>query len=651
MRSLKSPQRQTPNFPRRPFHSLRYSVYSISHSFWLMEEDTDVLDWGNEDDEQQNHELHRKGFLADGDTNRGDADDGDDAVSLGDDEDEQELYTFSNEDSNGNAVEGKDSNAKPTSTPKSDIFPNQQQQQPPSSRDTKREDSATSQKFSSATQSPQRGANNQHKSPDQRLATRLTHALPPKPIVAPVTFFPPSHPSIVEATSMTSISRSTGRSESHKVKRNGASTTTVTTGLTSGVAGGGKSAPADRDPHSLPPEWEARSSRGGDGTYYYNSITHESTWVRPTSSSSPALARRDSRNSSSRRHRGGSMSPGGRPRSPRADHVYSQASRPGRAQPPLQLDIDMTDSHKATHGLTAAQVPSADLSYEDRHYRPGGGVSAPAPTEARRADRILDEVDPRFNPNPQYGFTPPASPRPRDFEPERSLPSLHAPPPAHRGRESRSSRGSQRSGRGARHTNADPSMQKQHESGTDAPMSSARAWGQPPLTSYDSSRILPQGAPRQQHRQDPFDSDVASFEGSAHMRENRERPPMSGNASVRGRNREREREPSRTADAREQLDHSKFPNTHSTLSASHHPPLHLPSPCTAAIALQRWRASLSPRLSLSVVEALRLVLLSGLCSIHFSWLLPPLLLLLVDSRTLIWTPSISFPPLFIFLIM
>ncbi|KAF9455878.1 hypothetical protein BDZ94DRAFT_1136262, partial [Collybia nuda] len=224
-----------------------------------MEDENEVLDWGNEDDEQQHQDLQRKTSLADLDAKRntGDADDAEDAVSLGEDEDEQDRYDFQEEPGNGT---NEDEN-KPVSTPKS-TSQESGQQQPHSSTDLRRDDSSTTQLNSSAG-SPNRtqGSTNQ-KSPQRSQSftstTRLTHALPPKPVVTNVPFLHPSHPSIVEATAMST--RTTGRS-------------------------GGKSlssGPVESDVTPLPPGWEVRHPRGGGrDVYYYNIQTQESTWSRP----------------------------------------------------------------------------------------------------------------------------------------------------------------------------------------------------------------------------------------------------------------------------------------------------------------------------------------------------------------------------------
>src|SRR5688572_23503116 len=63
-----------------------------------MDEETDILDWGNEDDE---HQEAPSQFVDD-----------EDAVSLGDDEDEQDYYRYQPQQINGDAVAGQNHGTK-----------------------------------------------------------------------------------------------------------------------------------------------------------------------------------------------------------------------------------------------------------------------------------------------------------------------------------------------------------------------------------------------------------------------------------------------------------------------------------------------------------------------------------------------------------
>src|SRR6266550_4129625 len=293
-----------------------------------MEEENEVLDWGNEEDEhdQYNSQL---------------PEDADDAVSLGDEEDEQAFYAQQfPENANGGPALARGSDSEHVDRPDSlemsvDQFFQPQQQDSQSSSLTQ-------------TTTP-----NQKESPKRSqpfLQPRLTHALPPKPVASTMPYIPPSHPSIVEATAMSA------RTRDHK--RN------PTTEKTSHYK------------ESLPPDWEIRYPRSGGRTYYYyNVVTHESTWYPPVSMiiirqmDVPYLEVV-------------LLTP-----------VFKGSPPPNRAKP----------------GSTSSKVPSVTsygssaLSYEDRHYRPGS-------PNARHDDRVNDGPDLRPT---EREHTPPRSPRAR----------------------------------------------------------------------------------------------------------------------------------------------------------------------------------------------------------------------------------------------
>lgn len=199
-----------------------------------MEDDTEVLDWGNEDDELQASESYRAALQQNG------QDDAEDAVSLGGDEDD-EIYPYkatSHEDSSRSQQSG----LRQPQTP---------QQTPNGKRDLQRENSGTPQKSSS------RQTDSSQLRRSQSLG-QLTHALPPKP-----TFAAPPSPLATPATTSTLASAMVVRER----RSNGHS----------------KSVSGSRDRGSgLPPDWEERYPRGGGSNpYYYNVKTHESTWTRP----------------------------------------------------------------------------------------------------------------------------------------------------------------------------------------------------------------------------------------------------------------------------------------------------------------------------------------------------------------------------------
>jgi len=177
----------------------------------------------------------------------------------------------------------------------------------------------------------------------------LVHALPPKPVVSSVPFVHPSHPSIIEATAMAS--------RADRDKRNG-----------------------DASVHdysdSLPPGWELKYPRNGRGVYYYNIHTQESTWTRPSPSTREIRAERSDRRDD----------PLDKPLSTR--NGESLIPRVGRAD-------------------------SGDMSYDDRHYRPGESARR-EDRPARSAQRTDSYVPDSYSPNHRNTRPSPPSPRARD---------------------------------------------------------------------------------------------------------------------------------------------------------------------------------------------------------------------------------------------
>lgn len=199
-----------------------------------MEEENEVLDWGNEEDE---HHPANAQF----------SEDADDAVSLGDEEDEQAFYV---QETNGGPPLARGSEGDYVDRPYSREMSVDQFFQP--QQQDAHINSVTQANTSNQKESPKRS--------QPLLQPRLTHALPPKPVASSMPYIPPSHPSIVEATAMSA------RTRDHK--RNVATTE--------------KTSPY-KEP--LPPDWEIRHPRSGGRTcYYYNVVTHESTWSHPVSS-------------------------------------------------------------------------------------------------------------------------------------------------------------------------------------------------------------------------------------------------------------------------------------------------------------------------------------------------------------------------------
>lgn len=218
----------------------------------MTEDDQEVLDWGNEDDEIQSGDLDGVAQLKSLDGRNG-GEQEDDAVSLGDDEDE-EVYPY-------RPTSQDDTNTNPPSTPRG-LSP--QHNGTHRGRESHRESSFTSQKSSRFNESPSLQRS-------QSLG-KMVHALPPKPAVVPP---PPVHTQKPRA--MVRRDRKSNGHSKHDVGSQGTS--------------------------SLPPDWEERySSKDYDrGPYYYNLKTHTSTWVRPGSSAAAASLDKNKDRSGARR--------------------------------------------------------------------------------------------------------------------------------------------------------------------------------------------------------------------------------------------------------------------------------------------------------------------------------------------------------------
>ena len=356
-----------------------------------MEDDNEILDWGNEDDE---HPSLRKPLFEGYRRDMGDFD-AEDSISLGDeDEDNQEYRNESN-------TNGSKSNAR-------DVTEVQQRASTPqqtsltigarhdSHGEVTHEKLFTPRQSSFSEDSPRRKQHSRDRASSPQRSQpntgRLTHALPPKPVATKVPpYLPPSHPSIVEATSMTISPRAGGRETK---KNNGVSSTTAI--------------PSTAD--ELPPNWEYREARNGGGRYYYNTETHLCTWERPVSSIPSASNRAESRSRPRR-----SSSTGRRHRTPPdSNPPQSQTTRARRDSAHMPPEREMDDSSK-----TALLVLPA-LSYEDRHYRPAGEPSSVV-VEIRPMDRHYEAVNGRGS--SRYDRMPPDSPprkRVRSLSPHES---------------------------------------------------------------------------------------------------------------------------------------------------------------------------------------------------------------------------------------
>ncbi|KAI6021695.1 hypothetical protein BKA83DRAFT_7750 [Pisolithus microcarpus] len=290
-----------------------------------MADETEVLDWGNEEEER----VVLGGEHAE-----------EDAVSLGGDEEDEFLAHQSLATEPSAKQDGPAGQAKANLPGKSDLA---------------RAD--TPSKY----QQPDKDADESALRPSSALSRppavgKLTHALPPKPVVTTMPFVHPSHPSIVEATTMGSLAE--------RNKRDGV----------------GQKARVHDNGDSLPPGWEAKWSRSIGEVYYYNTRTQESTWTRPVNTF--------------------------------RDQAY-------RSEDPLDRGISSRNGDVPSR---TGRLDGGDMSYEDRHYRPG--------ENGRRDDRSGQTYSGESYqaPNRQHDRSPLPS-RTRDVE--RGLPSRRPPSPIH----------------------------------------------------------------------------------------------------------------------------------------------------------------------------------------------------------------------------
>ena len=287
-----------------------------------MDEDTEVLDWGNDEDEMQASAAlrgHSQQNQADSGVawTSGDQEEAEDAVSLGGDEDE-EADPYAAE-----SVHEEQTRKRQDSPARS---PSQQRASVDRKHDLQRENSGNFTKPSSRKAEPAPIGRSQS-------VGKLMHALPPKPIVAPPPYIPPAtvHPTTLASSMVYRDRRSNGLA---------------------------KPLSTSQDVHdTLPPDWEIRYPRnGGHEGYFYNVRTHESTWTRPgllhSGRSSPSKDRE-------------------------SDH-----GPVGGGRSPVRVVAD--DSPRSSRKDTKRRAsPGGSLTYEDRHYRPQD-ESAPEPLPDRR---------------------------------------------------------------------------------------------------------------------------------------------------------------------------------------------------------------------------------------------------------------------------
>ncbi|KAH7924366.1 hypothetical protein BV22DRAFT_1035176 [Leucogyrophana mollusca] len=318
-------------------------------------DDTEALDWGNEEEERgMDYDERRESA----------AEDAEDAVSLGGDE-EDEFLTYQSRLQQG-ANQGGQTPPRPAHH--AEKLDTAEQEPVARGRRSERQRSSTPHKSRWDSQSAS------EQSPMLKRAQsfgKLTHALPPKPVVSSVPFVHPSHPSIIEATAMATRL-------DHEKRGNGVITKSH----------------SHEGADALPPDWEMKHPKSGRGVYYYNSRTQVSTWTRPANTT-PSLSVREKDKD--------------RPQpielhapEERRDKVLSTKS----AEPVISSRSGRTDTDK-------------DLSYDDRHYRPGESGSRDERPTPQVHVRQVDSYQPPRSP----------SPPPRHREDDRSQLNRRPPSP------------------------------------------------------------------------------------------------------------------------------------------------------------------------------------------------------------------------------
>ncbi|KAH9477458.1 hypothetical protein JR316_0009671 [Psilocybe cubensis] len=485
-----------------------------------MEEDNETLDWGQEDEEQQ-AVLRKASFDQSSRRDFADQDDIEDTVSLGEDEDEP-IYYNQPQDAPRSAHD------TPLASEISDRPPSSQRRSDDSGanshrdfryRDVSREDeyrgtSSSRDSYRPAESSPsQRRSANQSSPRPHQNGNRITHALPPKPALAQVPYLPPSHPSMVEAIGMASTSMSPpSRSNMRDPKKLNGSHARSRSPMQS----------------ELPPGWEKRHSRHGGHIYYYHPETEETTWDFPVSK----IPSTSSHGGYQRRRRPSASSGHMNLTSPDSNNHHSQNSRP-RQQLPHQ------PQEKEDHANPAPSDPDG-LSYEDRHYRPGGADPASAALEIKVPER-LDGSALRSHVRSRYDKSPSPSRhrrRPRSMSPQ---PEPRGPRGPANERDYSPPRGNGRSVRDRNvNTNPDHVSHREIDAMPSQPEFPNRRWessSNAPVSDFSRGERNPRRPP---HR------DEDDYMREPRSSDNRNRPSLRRRESSRGpRDRDlRDREPS-----------------------------------------------------------------------------------------------------------
>jgi len=495
-----------------------------------MDLDNEPVDWESGDEDLQ-PASRKASYDHVGQGEHNDADEIEDTVSLGEDEDEQ-GYFYQHQDpatetkGQNNGSVDKDAFQRPESAQARDDSMganNLSRSRYHSKEDGRNEGSKGRDRRMPLESPPRQRSSNRHSSPQrsQQGTTRMTHALPPKPSTQ-VFYIPPSHSSKVEAVGMTSISPPSRSSIRDGKKTNGAST--------------------KLDLPDVADHWEQRYSRQGEPSHHARE-TSESTRNIPVSS----LPSTSSLETSQGRRRSASSA-----LIRNSNTSHSQTSHTNHERSYLRLEKDKEDSGKPL-------PPNVDgfLSHDDRHYVPSSAA------DVRVTERVEGVHIPQKS---RYDRSPAGSPRQRrrarSISPFQDDPRGPKFPPRDKGYDSLRGSGRLR-GRDGFTTNDSDIPREAPIVSHDSDRHWAAASRGPPA---DFSRH--ERGPRRQNDR-PNDEDYANERRSA---DDRNRPPFK---SLDGRGPIRERDIVRTSERtgrRERpIDNQDFIPSPSTLSASYHP--------------------------------------------------------------------------------
>ncbi|KAF9566543.1 hypothetical protein CPC08DRAFT_101213 [Agrocybe pediades] len=544
-----------------------------------MDIDNEAVDWGYDDDlppVSRNSSYEQVDQVG-----HGDADDVEDYVSLGeDDEDQGYFYQHQNlpetDPSTNVAQATKEDSERPHSAQARDdtTGANNATRARYRSREDDRGARSRNRGRRISSESPyRRESSNRHASPQrsQQNSARITHALPPKPSTQ-VFYIPPSHSSKIEAVGMTSLSPPSRSAIREGKKSNGASTK--------------RDISPDISDHR-----ERRYPRQGADIPNHNREFPETSRNIPVSNTSTS----NLDTSQSRRRR---ASPSGNmPLIPNSNASHSQTSRSHRERQYSRPENGRED-------LSRPSSPGANgLSYKDRHYVPSSNA------DVRMVDRPEDVPLPSKS---RYDRSPSSPPRQR-----RRPRSISPLPDDIRGSNYPSREKGYDSFRGSERLRGRDGIINEPDTMREAPQMShdaGRRWSAPrrgpPVDVARDERGLRVPPDRPPHEDYTYDQRYI---------DDRNRPDYKRRDSSHGPEREREPEharPSERTTRRERpIDNQDFIPSLSTLSASYPPPIafvstpamfthssSIPSGCMAGVSCfsfiscmrQRPRCSTSP---------------------------------------------------------